>query len=99
MTQLTFPNVKFLENVQSHPNNTFLRQPFQGQWHEYTWKETDRQVRSMAAYLKGLDLEPGSKIAIISKNCAHWVMSDLAIMMAGYVSVPLCPTISADIIE
>lgn len=99
MAQLIFPHEKFTQNVQSQPNKTFLRQPFQGQWHELTWKETDRQVRSMAAYLRSLDLEPGSKIAIISKNCAHWIMSDLAIMMAGYVSVPLYPTIPADIIE
>ena len=99
MTQLIFPNEKFSQNVQSQPNNIFLRQPFEGKWHELTWKEVDTQVRSMAAYLQSLGLEPGSKVAIISKNCAHWVMSDLAIITAGYVSVPLYPTIPGDIIE
>jgi long-chain acyl-CoA synthetase len=53
----------------------------------------------MAAYLQSLDLPPQSKIAIISKNCAHWIMADLAIMMAGHISVPLYPTIPADLIR
>lgn len=99
MAKLVFPHEQFLNTVKSTPNAIFLNQPFQGKWHEYSWSETDKQVRSMAAYLQSLGLEPGSKVAIISKNCAHWIMSDLAIMMAGYVSVPLYPTIPADIIE
>ncbi len=99
MAQLVFPHVQFLNIVRSTPQAIFLNQPFNGKWHEYSWAEADKQVRSMAAYLQNLGLEPGSKVAIISKNIAHWVMSDLAIMMAGYVSVPLYPTIPADIIE
>ncbi|HUH74379.1 MAG TPA: AMP-binding protein [Chitinophagales bacterium] len=99
MTQIIFPHDKFSQHVQSQPNTVFLRQPFEGKWHEMTWKEVDTQVRSMAAYLQSLGLEPGSKVAIISKNCAHWIMSDIAILMAGYVSVPLYPTIPSDIIE
>jgi len=49
----------------------------------------------MASYLQSQGWEPGTKIAILSKNCAWWVMSDLAIWMAGYVSVPLYPTLAA----
>ena len=41
----------------------------------------------MAAHLKSLSFEPGSRIAILSKNCAHWLMADFAIWMAGHVSV------------
>ena len=36
-----------------------------------------------------LNLKPNSQIAIISKNCAHWIITDLAIMMSGNTSVPL----------
>ncbi|HNM33072.1 MAG TPA: AMP-binding protein, partial [Chitinophagales bacterium] len=81
------------------PDVTFLRQPFQGDWIHYSWKKADDEIRRMAAYLQSLQLPPQSKIAIISKNCAHWIMSDLAILMAGHVSVPLYPTIPADIIR
>ncbi|NJO04010.1 MAG: AMP-binding protein, partial [Bacteroidia bacterium] len=54
------------------------------------------QIRRMAAALKALNLPEKSNIAIISKNCAHWIMSDLAIMMSGHVSVPLYPTLNAE---
>ncbi len=78
------------------PNQVFMRQPIKGKWHEWTWKETGQEVRKMAAYLKSLNYEPGSKIAVISKNCAHWMISDLAIQMAGYCGVPLYPNLSDD---
>ncbi|MDZ7650970.1 MAG: AMP-binding protein [Cytophagales bacterium] len=35
----------------------------------------------------------------MSKNCAHWVMADLAIMMAGHISVPMYATLTADSIQ
>jgi long-chain acyl-CoA synthetase len=38
-------------------------------------------------------------VAILSKNCAWWMMTDLAIWMAGYVSVPLYPTLAADTVR
>ncbi|MBC8409381.1 MAG: AMP-binding protein [Rhodobacteraceae bacterium] len=80
-------------------DNIYMRQPIKGVWHEWTWKETGEQVRKMAAYLKSLDLPANSKIGILSKNCAHWMFSDLAIMMAGHVSVPLYPNLSAETLQ
>lgn len=53
----------------------------------------------MAAYLKSLNYEPGTKIAVISKNCAHWIISDLAIQMAGYCGVPLYPNLNEETIK
>jgi long-chain acyl-CoA synthetase len=50
----------------------------------------------MAAYLQSLDLPKQTKVGILSKNCAHWIMSDLAIMMSGHVSVPLYPNLNAE---
>jgi len=78
------------------PNKLYMRQPIGGEWHHWTWSETAIQVRKMAAYLKSLDLPANSKIATLSKNCAHWIISDLAIMMAGHVSVPLYPNLKAE---
>ena len=49
----------------------------------------------MAAYLKAQNWEPGSRIAILSKNCAWWIMADLAIWMAGHVTVPIYPSLKA----
>ena len=76
-------------------NEVFLSQPINSIWHEWTWKEAMIEVRKMAAYIKKLNLKEKSKIAILSKNCAHWIMSDLAIMMSGHVSVPLYPNLKS----
>lgn len=76
----------------------YLSQPIDGKIHEWSWKETSKQVRKMASYLKD-NLPENSKIGILSKNCAHWIMSDLAIMMAGHISVPLYPNLSAEALK
>ena len=77
-------------------DDIYLSQPINGKWYSWTWNDFALQVRKMAAYIKTLDLQPKSKIAILSKNCAHWKMADMAIMMSGHVSVPLYPNLSAD---
>ena len=69
---------------------------FDNQVQEFTWAQVADGARRMAAHLQAQGFEPGSKIAILSKNCAWWLMSDLAIWMAGYVSVPLYPTLAAE---
>jgi len=82
------------------PNQLWLTQPIgNGEVQKYTWAQAMNQVRRMAAHLKSLDLEPGSHIALISKNCAHFIFADLAIWMAGHVSVALYPTLNADTID
>lgn len=81
-----------------------LTQPVgQGVLQTFTWAQVGEQVRRMAAHLQAQGQaqgwEPGAKVAILSKNCAWWLMSDLAIWMAGYVSVPLYPTLAPDTIR
>jgi hypothetical protein len=53
----------------------------------------------MAAYLRSLKLPPKSRIAICSKNCAHWILADWAIWMADHVSVPLYPNLNASTVR
>jgi long-chain acyl-CoA synthetase len=82
------------------PDQTLLTQPLGGgAVRDYTWAQVMDETRRLAAHLKGLGLEPGSRIAILSKNCAHWLMCDFAIWMAGHVSVPLYPTLAAETIR
>jgi long-chain acyl-CoA synthetase len=77
------------------PDRIFLRQPIDGLWHTWTWHEAGTEIRKMAAALKAMRLPLHSHIGLVSKNCAHWVMCDLAIMMSGHVSVPLYPNLTA----
>jgi long-chain acyl-CoA synthetase len=81
-------------------NEVFVTQPMGGGVvRDWTWAQTMEDTRRMAAYLKGLGYEPGARIAIMSKNTAWWIMSDLAIWMAGYVSVPIYPNLVAETVR
>jgi long-chain acyl-CoA synthetase len=83
----------------NYPHKIFLNQPINGVWETWTWEEAGDEIRRMAAALKQMPVPARSNIALLSKNCAHWIMCDLAIMMAGHVSVPLYPNLSADSIR
>jgi len=47
------------------PDKVYLRQPFGDSFRDFTWKEAGRQARTIAAYLKSLDLPEKSNIALI----------------------------------
>ena len=82
------------------PDRIALTQPMGGGVvQNFTWAQVGDQVRRMATHLQSQGWEPGAKVAILSKNCAWWLMSDLAIWMAGYVSVPLYPTLAHDTVK
>jgi long-chain acyl-CoA synthetase len=82
------------------PNRVALTQPMGGgAVQDFTWGQIGEQARRMATHLQSQGWEPGSKVAILSKNCAWWMMSDLAIWMAGHVSVPLYPTLAAETVR
>ena len=81
-------------------DRVFLTQPFGGgQVRDWTWAQAVDESRRMAAYLKAQPWEPGSRVAILSKNCAWWIMADLAIWMSGHVSVPIYPSLRAQIVR
>ena len=77
----------------------FLTQPLAGRVRDWTWAQALNESRRMAAYLKAQRWEPGSRIAILSKNSAWWIMADLAIWMAGHVSVPVYPSLRAQTVR
>ncbi|HEA50843.1 AMP-binding protein [Marinobacter antarcticus] len=79
------------------PDKPYLTQPFpDGTVEDITWKQAADQVSRMAAHIRSLELPARSTIAILGKNSAHWILSDLAIWAAGHVSVPLYPTLNGE---
>ncbi|TVR82329.1 MAG: AMP-dependent synthetase [Chitinophagaceae bacterium] len=86
----------FLNWVEKTPDKIFLRQPFGDSWKETSWKEAFDQASAITASLQSKNIEKGSKIAVLSKNCMHWILADLAISMGGYVSTPFFPNLSKE---
>jgi long-subunit acyl-CoA synthetase (AMP-forming) len=91
----TIPGV-FYEWEKNTPNNPFLRQPYGDTWKVITYKEAGDQARRIVTSLKAMGLKKGDHIGIISKNCCHWIIADLAIMLGGFVSVPFYASLSAE---
>ena len=71
----------FFMREEMHPDKVYLRQPYGDVWKEWTWAQVGDQARRMAAALHSLGLEKGDHVGILSKNCYHWIIADLAIMM------------------
>ncbi|BFM10579.1 AMP-binding protein [Simiduia litorea] len=83
------PLEKFYQWEKVAQEDVFLRQSRNGQWLNYTWAEVSEMVRRVAGFISSRKLHAGSNIGIVASNCAEWLVVDLAIMLAGHVSVPL----------
>jgi long-chain acyl-CoA synthetase len=88
------------DHESAHPDTVYLTQPIGGgQVVDYTWAQTLDQARRMAAHLQSRGMEPGARIAILSKNSAHFIIAELAIWIAGGTTVAIFPTETADTIR
>ena len=81
------------------PDRIFLTQPFGDEVREWSFRQAHDDVTRLATALLGLGLEPGDRVAILSKNCAEWLIADMGIAMAGLVSVPIYPTAGTETIS
>ena len=85
--------------VDTQGDKVYLRQPIDGKYVDFTWREVQQKVQQIAGSLRHLGLERGDKVAVLSKNCAEWFIVDLALMYGGYISVPVYPTANAETIR
>ncbi|WP_407334043.1 AMP-binding protein [Enterovibrio sp. 27052020O] len=92
------PYQQALRWAEERPNEIFLRQIINRQFTDFTYSDVVDQALRIVSALRGMGLEPGDKVGLISKNCAEWFITDLALMLGSYVSVPIFPTAGADTI-
>lgn len=85
--------------VDTQGDEIYLRQPINGKYVYFTWREVQQKMQQITGALRHLGLVPGDKVAVLSKNCAEWFITDLALMHGGYISVPIYPTANADTIR
>jgi len=92
----------FEEWCSKYPNEIWMCQPMGGGELNkvfHTYGEARTEVIKIATYIASLGLEPGSRIALMSKNCSWWILADLAIVMSGHVTVPIYPTLTGGTVE
>jgi len=89
------------DNEQQRARQVFLTQPVGGgRVIDYTWAQMMDQARRMARHLREVrGLRPGDRVAMLSKNCAHFFMAELAIWMAGGTTVAVFPTETAETVR
>jgi long-subunit acyl-CoA synthetase (AMP-forming) len=91
---------RIYEHAAAQPDKVFLTQPLGGgKVADYTWGQLMDQAQRMAAHLQAQGCGPGSHIAILSKNCAHFFIAELAIWLAGGTTVAIFPTEGPDTVR
>ena len=84
--------------AQECPERVWLRDLSEAGETTYSWSEAQDQVLAAAAALEK-KLGSDQSMALLSKNRAHWVLADLAIIASGNISVPLFTTHTATTAE
>ncbi len=82
----------FLTRAGEKGDHPFLWAKRDGEWRSISWTEAARQVAALAASLKGIGLQPGDRICLVSENRPEWLIADLGIMAAGCITVPTYTT-------
>jgi long-subunit acyl-CoA synthetase (AMP-forming) len=93
------PNELILKWAEERPNDIYLKQIINRQFVEYSYAQVADMALKFVSALRELGLQPGDKVALVSKNCAEWFITDLALMLGDYISVPIFPTAGADTIK
>ena len=93
LKSVDLPLERIYQSEADRANEPLFTQPWQGSTQEWTWAQAMVETRRIAGYLLAQNFPAGSRIAIMAKNSAWWIMADFAIWMAGHVSVPIFPTV------
>jgi long-chain acyl-CoA synthetase len=88
----------FLDRLAQTPDRPAYRYPEGDSWATVTWEQTGKRVRSLAAGLVALGIEPEQRVAIVSGTRYEWILADLAVMCAGAATTTVYPsTVPSDV--
>ena len=89
--------IDFVEQYTAkYGDETFLREKVDGVWKETSFNPTREEAHILAAGFMSMGLEKGDKVALISEGRNYWIFSELGILYAGAVNVPLSFKLESD---
>ena len=91
MTPNTLPDLVALW-AEQNPEKPWLRDLREGDSDDYSWRQANEQISAIGAMLDQR-FGQGEKMVVLSRNRAHWVMADLAIISSGNVTVSMFTTL------
>ncbi len=87
----------FEKSVEKFEDNTFLWEKRNSHYKGLTYKNTHERVQKYAAGLLKMGFKKGDRVALISEGRNDWVISELALLYCGGISVPLSVKIEEDL--
>ncbi len=81
----------FYTAAKENPNADFLEWLNPKNKKKYTWGKTSTSIKKLAKVLKD-NLLKGDRCLLVSENRPEWLIADLAIMLAGGITVPAYTT-------
>lgn len=87
---------KIYELKSNLKDEVFLRQPKGDSWNEYTYDEVITEALRLVTGMRDAGLKKGDKVGIYSKNCYQWILSEIAIMLGSFVTVPFYSNLVGD---
>ncbi|WP_405917077.1 AMP-dependent synthetase/ligase [Streptomyces sp. NBC_00728] len=86
-------------NAAEAPDAVVLRRPLNGGWAPVTAVAFAREVTATAKGLIAAGLEPGGRVAVMSRTRYEWTVLDFAVWAAGGLTVPVYATSSAEQVD
>ncbi|MET7716600.1 AMP-dependent synthetase/ligase [Streptomyces sp. NPDC005407] len=86
-------------NAAQHPDVAVMSRKEAGVWTDVTATQFLAEVRGVAKGLIAAGVEPGDRVALLSRTRYEWVLLDFAIWSAGGVTVPVYETSSPEQIQ
>jgi long-chain acyl-CoA synthetase len=84
----------------ANPDEVVLRRrAAAGSWQDITAEQFRSQVSDLAKGLIAAGIQPGDRVALLSRARYEWTLADYAIWSAGAVTVPVYETSSAEQVE
>jgi long-chain acyl-CoA synthetase len=79
----------FEESVSKYGSKEFLLEKHNGKFEPTSYNETKSLALKIGAGLAALGIERGDRVSILAEGCNNWIISELGLLYAGAVSVPL----------
>ena len=79
----------FEHSVERYGAKTFLLEKHRGTFEPTTYAQTRELALETGAGLAALGIRPKQTVSILSEGCNDWIVSELGLLYAGAVSVPL----------
>jgi long-chain acyl-CoA synthetase len=84
------------DNANNHPDAVSFSRRIDGRWQDVTAARFADEVTAVAKGLIACGIEPGQRVALMSKTRYEWTLIDYAIWAAGAVTVPIYETSSTE---